>query len=201
MPFEVKHLGLVNYESTCQSMQAYTQQRDENTPDQIWFLEHPAVFTLGYAGDPSHILNPGSIPIVKTDRGGQVTYHGPGQLIVYTLIDLKRRKIGIKQWVKHLEQSTVSLLKEFNIPASTRCNAPGVYVNDAKICSIGLRVRHGCTYHGLALNVNMDLEPFSRINPCGMSNLAMTQLADFGVPLSVHEVSERLMKYLREHLA
>jgi lipoyl(octanoyl) transferase len=159
----IQHLGKYAYQEIWYKMREFTVK----TPDEIWLLEHFPVFTLGYAGNEKHILNPGNIPIIQTDRGGQVTYHSQGQLVVYFLIDLRRKKCGIKQFVNILENSIIQLLAEYNITATSRPDAPGVYVNNAKICSIGLKVYRSCTYHGLALNVDIDLEPFSRINPCG----------------------------------
>lgn len=175
----VKNLGLQPYESIWQQMRAFTDNRDASTPDEIWILEHPPVFTQGQAGKAEHILNPGDIPIVQSDRGGQVTYHGPGQLIAYNLIDLKRRKLGVRHFVTAIENALIKLLANYGVTAKARCDAPGVYVNGAKIASIGLRVRRGCTYHGLSFNVDMDLSPFARINPCGMQNLPIVQLKDF----------------------
>jgi len=159
-------------------MRAFTDTRDLNTTDEIWLVEHPPVFTLGLNGKAEHILNAGDIPIVKCDRGGQVTYHGPGQLVVYTLLDLKRLKLGVKQLVTRLEQAVIDFLSSQHINAARKANAPGVYVDGAKIAALGLRVRRGCSYHGLSLNVDMDLKPFSRINPCGYEGLVSVQLRD-----------------------
>lgn len=170
-------LGSEPYEKTWRAMQAFTQQRTDDTPDEIWFLEHPPVFTQGQNGKPEHILNAGDIPIVQTDRGGQVTYHGSGQLMIYTLIDVKRKAFTVRDLVTRLEQSIIDFVSEFNIIARAKRDAPGIYVEDAKIGSIGLRIRKGAAYHGIAFNIAMDLEPFSRINPCGFSALRMTQLA------------------------
>lgn len=156
----VRELGQCEYEQIWEKMRIFTDARIEDTPDEIWLLEHPPVFTQGLAGKAEHVLNPGDIPVIKTDRGGQVTYHGPGQLVAYVLFDLRRLNVGIRQMVRLLEQAIVDLLAEYNIVAAGRCDAPGVYVDGAKICSIGLRVRKGCTYHGIALNVAMDLTPF-----------------------------------------
>jgi lipoyl(octanoyl) transferase len=174
-------LGRRDYEPLWREMQALTERRDATTPDQIWFLEHPPVFTLGMNADAGHVLAAGDIPVLRIDRGGQVTYHGPGQLMVYPLIDLRRAGLGVRDLVTALEQATVALLAGYGITARTRADAPGVYTGDAKIASIGIRIRRGGSYHGLALNVNMDLSPFDRINPCGYAGLAMTQIAAFGV--------------------
>jgi lipoyl(octanoyl) transferase len=175
----IKHLaGLQDYPATWAAMRAFTDARETSTPDELWLLEHPPVFTLGQAGRLEHLLAPGTIPVIQTDRGGQVTYHGPGQLVAYLLLDLRRAGIGVKRLVERLEQSVIDLLAEYGVAAERRTDAPGVYVAGAKIASLGLRVRNGCSYHGLALNVDMDLEPFSRINPCGYAGLAVTQLVD-----------------------
>lgn len=172
----VRHLGLQPFEATFESMRRFSESRDEHTRDEIWLLEHPPVFTLGRAGREEHLLAPGEIPVVRTDRGGQVTYHGPGQAIVYTLIDLKRRNLGIRKWVESLERSVIELLADYDINARNRKDAPGVYVEGRKIASLGLRVQRGRTYHGLALNVDMDLEPFRRINPCGYAGLEVIDM-------------------------
>ena len=159
-------------------MQSFTADRNADTDDEIWFVEHPPVFTLGLNGDRAHVLSPGDIPIVATDRGGQVTYHGPGQLVAYVLLDIRRRGLGIRPLVELLEQAVVASLAGYGIAARSRREAPGVYVGDRKIAALGLRIRRGCSYHGIAINVNMDLEPFGRINPCGMRDLEVTQVAD-----------------------
>jgi lipoyl(octanoyl) transferase len=181
----VRQLGRAGFDATWRAMQAFTDARDEATPDELWFLEHDPVFTQGLNGKPEHLLAPGGIPVVGIDRGGQVTYHGPGQLVMYALVDLRRRGIGVRELVVALEDSVVALAARHGIAAAGRRDAPGVYVGARKLASIGLRVRRGCSYHGLALNVDMDLEPFGRINPCGMSGLAMTQLASEGVRMDV----------------
>jgi lipoyl(octanoyl) transferase len=185
----VRTLGLVDYEPTWRAMQRFTETRDATTPDEIWLLEHPPVFTLGLNGNPAHVLAPGDIPVMHIDRGGQVTYHGPGQLVVYPLIDLKRARLGIRDLVCALEQSVIDTLAAYGIDAAARRGAPGVYVAGRKIASVGLRVRRGCTYHGLAFNVRMDLEPFRRINPCGYAGLEVTQVADLGGPSEVEAVA------------
>lgn len=174
----IRWLGQQDYASTWQAMQDFTRTRTDETADEIWLLEHPPVFTQGQNGKPEHVLNPGDIPIVKTDRGGQVTYHGPGQLMVYTLIDVKRKKMNVRELVTRLEQSVVDYLASHGANAEARRDAPGVYINSKKIASIGLRIRKGCSYHGIAFNIRMDLAPFQRINPCGFVDLSMTQLID-----------------------
>lgn len=181
-------------------MQEFTQSRNEETADEIWLLEHTPVFTQGQNGKPEHVLNPGDIPVVQTDRGGQVTYHGPGQLMVYTLIDLRRKKINVRELVSMLEQSVVDLLAEYNITAAAKAEAPGVYVDHKKICSIGLRIRKGCSYHGIAFNVALDLEPFSRINPCGFAQLQMAQFSELGGLQTTLETGRALVKYLMKNL-
>ncbi|HEY8052128.1 MAG: lipoyl(octanoyl) transferase LipB [Steroidobacterales bacterium] len=181
----IRHLGRVEYEPTWRAMQRFTEERGVSTPDEIWFLEHPPVFTLGLNASRTHVLAPGDIPVLQIDRGGQVTYHGPGQLVVYPLIDLKRAGLGIRDFVTALERSVIDLAASFGITAECRSHAPGVYVADRKLASVGVRVRRGGSYHGLALNVNLDLEPFQRINPCGYQGLEMTRLADLGGPDSV----------------
>jgi len=173
----LRSLGQVPYDSTWQRMQEFTNLRDDQTPDEIWLLEHAPVFTQGQAGKAEHVLNAGDIPVVQADRGGQVTYHGPGQLVVYLLLNLRRKSLGVRDLVDLMEQSVVELLAEYGVQAYPKPDAPGVYVGDAKICSLGLRVRRGCSFHGLALNLDMDMEPFLRINPCGYAGMAMTQLA------------------------
>ncbi len=193
-------LGRRDYEPVWREMQALTDRRDATTPDQIWFLEHPPVFTLGMNADPDHVLAAGDIPVVRIDRGGQVTYHGPGQLMVYPLIDLRRAGLGVRDLVTALEQSSVELLAGYGITARTRADAPGVYIADAKIASIGIRVRRGGSYHGLALNVNMDLSPFDRINPCGYAGLSMTQIAGFGAQPELASVARAFAPLLIERL-
>jgi lipoyl(octanoyl) transferase len=173
---EVLKPGQVDYVETWQAMRAFTDRRDDATPDQIWLLQHPPVFTQGQAGKPDHVLQPGNIPVVQTDRGGQVTYHGPGQLVAYLLLDLRRRGMGVRDLVDLIEHSVVAALAGYGIAAAGRRDAPGVYVGAEKIASLGLRVRRGCSYHGLALNVDMDLEPFGRINPCGYEGMAVTSV-------------------------
>lgn len=196
----VKQLGLKPYAETWQAMQKYTDRRDGASPDQLWLLEHPPVFTLGQAGKPEHLLYPGDIPVIKTDRGGQVTYHGPGQLMAYLLLDLRRAGLGVRGLVSLLEQAVIDLLAADGISAVARRDAPGVYVDEAKIASIGLRVRRGCSFHGLSLNVAMDLSPFSRINPCGYPGLRITQLSELIQDTDLLRVQRELPKHLARGL-
>jgi len=196
----IKHLGRVDYVPTWRAMEEFTLQRTAATPDEIWFLEHPPVFTLGLAGKMEHVLAPGDIPVVHIDRGGQVTYHGPGQLVVYPLLDLKRLKLGVRALVEALENSVIDTLAGYGIQAHGHRDAPGVYVDARKVCSIGIRIRRGCSYHGIAFNVAMDLEPFQRINPCGYAGLEMTQVSALGGPDSVRRVAEDLTPALLERL-
>ena len=188
----LRWLGRVESEPTWRAMQAFTDQRTSATPDEIWFLEHPPVFTLGMNAAPEHLLAPGDIPVVQIDRGGQVTYHGPGQLVVYPLIDVRRAGLGVRQLVMSLENAIIDLLASWNITAVAKREAPGVYVNGRKVASIGLRIRRGSSYHGLAFNVAMDLQPFQRINPCGYRGLEVTDLRSLGVNASVQEVADAL---------
>jgi lipoyl(octanoyl) transferase len=186
---EILWLGRRDYEPTWRAMQRYTQERGPDTPDQIWLLEHEPVFTLGMNGDASHVLLPGDIPVVRIDRGGQVTYHGPGQLVVYPLIDMRRAALSVRDLLNALERSVIEYAARFGVDAQCRLGAPGVYVDDRKLASVGLRIRRGGSYHGLSLNIRMDLEPFSRINPCGYAGLEMTQLHDLGGPGEVAAVA------------
>ncbi|MFZ5620292.1 MAG: lipoyl(octanoyl) transferase LipB [Pseudomonadota bacterium] len=196
-PFlEIRRLGRAAYEPTWRAMQAFTAERGADTPDELWLLEHPPVFTLGLNAKPEHLLNPGDIPVVQIDRGGQVTYHGPGQLVVYALLDIARRGLGVQQLVRLMEQAVIDLLAEHRVQGGGRRDAPGVYVDGAKLAALGLRVKRGRTYHGLALNVAMDLEPFGRINPCGYPGMPVTQLHDLGISLDLDAVSERLASHL-----
>jgi lipoyl(octanoyl) transferase len=192
MNARLRWLGRVGYEPTWRAMQAFTDARGEATPDEVWFLEHEPVFTQGLNGRAEHLLAPGGIPVVGIDRGGQVTYHGPGQLVVYPLVDLRRAGLGVRGLVVALEDAVIALAGSRGIEAAGRRDAPGVYVRGRKLASIGLRIRRGCSYHGLALNVDMDLEPFSRINPCGMAGLAMTQLSQEGTALDVRAAAQAL---------
>jgi lipoyl(octanoyl) transferase len=196
-----RRLGRVDYEPTWRRMQDFTDTRAPETPDEIWFLEHPPVFTLGLNGRREHLLAPGDIPVVQVDRGGQVTYHGPGQLVVYPLLDLARAGLGVRQLVCALELAVIRCVAGYGIEARGDRAAPGVYVGDRKLASIGLRIRRNCSYHGLALNVAMDLEPFGRINPCGFSGLQLTQLAELGVTHGLDRVADDLETALLEALA
>lgn len=193
-------MGLTDYRPTWDAMRSFTDQREPGTADEIWLTEHPPVFTQGLNGRAEHLLAPGDIPVLQIDRGGQVTYHGPGQLVLYCLLDLPRLGLGVRGLVGAIERSVIELLAEHAIEARTLPGAPGVYVGDAKIAALGLRVRKGCCYHGLSLNIDMDLEPFSRINPCGYEGLEVTQLADLGVSLDVTQAGERLAQLLTGNL-
>ena len=192
----VRQLGRVEYEPTWRAMQAFTAARTPDTPDELWLLEHPPVYTLGQAGKPEHLLRATDIPIVNIDRGGQITYHGPGQLVVYTLVDLRRRGYGIRELVSRMEQAVINVLAAQGIAAQRQDGAPGVYVNGAKIAALGLRVKQGCTYHGLALNVDMDLTPFAAINPCGYPGLAVTQCRDLGLEWRMNDAEQALTNAL-----
>ena len=185
----IKNLGLCEYTPVWRDMQAFSTERGADAEDQLWLLQHSPVFTLGMNSKPEHLLDPGDIPVIPIDRGGQVTYHGPGQLVAYVLLDLRRLGIGVRQLVQLLEQSVIDWLAGQGVRAEARRDAPGVYVNGAKIAALGLRVKRGCSYHGLSFNIDMDLEPFSRINPCGYPGLPVTQLKDLGIGLSVEEVA------------
>ncbi|MDL5596510.1 lipoyl(octanoyl) transferase LipB [Bacillus subtilis] len=197
----VRRLGLVEYLPTFEAMRRLTAERNEQTPDEIWLLQHPQVFTQGQAGKAEHLLAPGDIPVIQVDRGGQVTYHGPGQLVAYLMLDLRRLGLGVRELVTAMEQSLVDVLATYGIEAAPKADAPGVYVNGDKIASLGLRVSRGCSFHGLALNVDMDMSPFWRINPCGYAGLKMVQLKDLlAQPASLDEVAERLEQALRVRL-
>ncbi|UXY53802.1 lipoyl(octanoyl) transferase LipB [Pseudomonas tohonis] len=197
----VRHLGLAEYLPTLEAMRRLTAERDDSTPDEIWLLQHPRVFTQGQAGKAEHLLAPGDIPVVQVDRGGQVTYHGPGQLVGYLMLDLRRLGLGVRELVTTMELSLVELLAGYGIEAAPRADAPGVYVAGDKIASLGLRVSRGCSFHGLALNVDMDMSPFQRINPCGYAGLKMVQLKELVAPApSLDEVAQRLERILRERL-
>ena len=192
----VRHRGLSDYEPTWRAMQAFTRERDAATPDEVWFVEHPPVYTLGLAGREEHVLAPGAIPVVRTDRGGQVTYHGPGQLVAYTLVDLKRAGHGVREHVRRLEQSVIELLAQYGVTGERQAGMPGVYVGGAKISAVGLRVSRGCAYHGIALNATVDLAPFAGIDPCGYPGLASTRLADLGVRDKIEAVQRLWEKHL-----
>jgi lipoyl(octanoyl) transferase len=196
----IRHLGLVEYEPTWRTMQRFTDSRDDTTRDEIWLLEHPPVFTLGMNASREHLLAPGSIPVVQIDRGGQVTYHGPGQLVIYPLLDLRRRRLGVRDLVVALENSIVDYAAELGVAAAGSREAPGVYVSGAKLASVGLRIRRGASYHGAALNVTLDLEPFERINVCGYRSLKATRLADHGAQVSVDAAARGLTPHLERHL-
>lgn len=195
----VRHLGMLDYETVWRAMQAFTDTRDASTADEIWLLEHPPVFTQGQAGKAEHLLAPGDIPVVQVDRGGQVTYHGPGQIVAYTLIDLRRLELGVRALVSALEEAVIQVLASYEVQALRMQDAPGIYVAGLKIASLGLRVRRGCSFHGLAFNVDMDLEPFQRINPCGLLNMQVTHLAAFA-EIVVTEVEARLTSSLADVL-
>ncbi|WP_448131372.1 lipoyl(octanoyl) transferase LipB [Stutzerimonas chloritidismutans] len=196
----VRELGQIEYRTAWQAMQHFTSTRDADSGDEIWLLQHPPVFTQGQAGKAEHLLFPGEIPVVQVDRGGQVTYHGPGQLVGYLLLDVRRLGIGVRELVNRIEQSLIDLLAGYGVDAAAKADAPGVYVNGAKIASLGLRIRNGRSFHGLALNVDMDLEPFRRINPCGYAGLPMTQLRDLIGPIDISEVADRLRDHLVRQL-
>ena len=187
----------MQYEPTWREMQSFTLARNADTPDELWLVEHPPVYTLGVAAKPEHLpRTDNGIPLIKADRGGQITYHGPGQIVIYTLLDLRRRKLGVRALVRRLEQAVIELLKGYRIDANGREDAPGVYVAGAKIAALGLRVRNGCCYHGLRLNVDMDLTPFGAINPCGYPGLEVTQLRDLGVRDPAEAIAEKLLDRL-----
>ncbi len=196
----IRFLSTQDYKTCWDAMRQFTNDRNDNTIDEIWLLEHPPVFTQGQNGKVEHLLNPGAIPVIQVDRGGQVTYHGPGQLVVYALVDLRRKKMTIRDIVTLLENAVIDVLADYQINAFAKREAPGVYIENKKICSLGLRVRKGCSYHGLAFNISMDLEPFSRINPCGYQQLEMTQLTDFVKSANIKTVEKQLMDYLIEKL-
>jgi lipoyl(octanoyl) transferase len=189
-----------DFQQTWREMREFTTKRGPDTPDEIWLCQHPPVFTQGLAGKPEHLLRDIGVPVVKIDRGGQITYHGPGQLVAYLLLDLKRRNLGVKALVSRIEQALIDLLAEYGIKASRRPGAPGVYVNDAKIAALGLKIKNGCCYHGLSLNVDMDLAPFSAINPCGYEGLAVTQLSELCGETDIDRVGDRLVAQLEKQL-
>jgi len=201
---EIKFLGLVEYELTWRAMQQFTAQRTAETRDEVWILQHPPTFTQGQAGKPEHLLNAHDIPVIKIDRGGQITFHGPGQIVVYLLLDLRRWKINVRELVRLMERATIDLLGEYGIVAHGRENAPGVYVKEAKIAALGLKIRNGCCYHGFALNVDVDTTPFSYINPCGYRGLRVTRMKDFSVdaptPVIEQKLAQNLSSLLQQHL-
>jgi len=197
----IRELGLVDYQPTLEAMRRFTDERGAEAPDEIWLLQHPRVFTQGQAGKAEHVLAAGDIPVIQAERGGQVTYHGPGQLVGYLLLDLRRLGLGVRDLVTAMEQSLVDVLQGYGLDAAPKPDAPGVYVEGAKIASLGLRVRRGCSFHGLALNVDMDMEPFQRINPCGYSGLRMVQLSELVTePVSLPLVQQQLSQALRQRL-
>ncbi len=195
-----RQLGLQAYQPVWQAMQAFTLERDSQTKDEIWFVEHLPVFTQGQAGKEEHLLQPGNIPVVQVDRGGQVTYHGPGQQVVYFLLDLKRKKMGVRELVTCIEQTVIDLLATYNIKANARADAPGVYVDNMKVCSLGLKVKRGCSFHGLALNVAMDKQPFERINPCGYAGMEISQLSELNGPGTLPEIEAAFKQVILSNL-
>jgi lipoyl(octanoyl) transferase len=200
-PIAVRELGVQDYQLTWDNMRRFTDQRTADSDDEIWLVEHPPVFTLGLNGKADHIIDPHDIPVIQCDRGGQVTYHGPGQVVAYILLDLQRRKWGVKQLVNKLEEAIIGLLGDYKINAQRREGAPGVYVDEAKVAALGLRIRRGCSYHGLSLNVDMDLSPFSYINPCGYEGLASTQIKDLRPDVDIKDVKQRLIGHLNLQLS
>ena len=192
--------GRQDYVPLWHAMQAFTDTRDASSPDEIWLVEHPPVFTMGVNASDEHLLAPGDIPVVQIDRGGQVTFHGPGQLMIYPLLDIRRAGIGVRTLITALEQSVVDLVADYGVSAAARADAPGVYVDGDKLASIGLRIRRGASFHGMALNVDVELEPFSRINPCGYSDLKMTDLRRLGIDLSLQQTGEELLPHFLRHL-
>jgi lipoyl(octanoyl) transferase len=198
---QVKHLGMVDYFVAWQAMKDFTANRNVHTPDEIWLLQHPPVYTQGIAGKPEHLLYQSDIPIIRTDRGGQITFHGPGQLIAYLLLDLRRLKLNVRELVRKMEGAVIDILRDYRIEAEGRVDAPGVYVNDAKIASLGLKIKNGCCYHGIALNVDMDLIPFSAINPCGYAGLRITQIKELGIDDEIDILGNKMIKKLQIKLA
>ena len=200
----IRALGLVEYEPTWRAMQRFTAARTRDTADEIWLVQHPPTYTQGQAGKPEHLLNPTAIPVVKIDRGGQITYHGPGQIVAYLLLDLRRWQINVRELVRLLEQAVIDLLAEYGVAAQGRTDAPGVYVQEAKIAALGLKIKNGCCYHGLSFNVNMDLTPFANINPCGYHGLRVTQCIELGITVPLEELqaelTQNLVHGLQRHL-
>jgi lipoyl(octanoyl) transferase len=200
----IKALGMVDYEPTWRAMQRFTDERTADTLDEIWLVQHPPTYTQGQAGKPEHLLNPTAIPVVKIDRGGQITYHGPGQIVAYLLLDLRRWKINVRELVRLMEQAVIDLLAEYGVAAQGREEAPGVYVGDAKIAALGLKIKKSCSYHGLSFNVDMDLSPFDNINPCGYEGLRVTQAIEVGIPVPWEELqaqlTQNLVRGLQRHL-
>ncbi len=198
--FIIKQLGLVDYHATWQAMKDFTANRTAQTHDEIWLLQHPAVYTQGIAGKPEHLLYDNNIPVIKTDRGGQITYHAPGQLIVYVLLDIRRLKLGVRELVRRMENAVIDLLNDYHIAAKGRIEAPGVYVNNAKIAALGLKIKRSFCYHGIALNIDMDLEPFSAINPCGYAGMQVTQTKDLKIADNIETLSQRFTDKLQQRL-
>ena len=198
---EVRFLGLVEYEASWHAMKHFTEQRTPDTPDEIWILQHPPTYTQGQAGKPEHLLNARLIPVVQIDRGGQITYHGPGQVVAYLLLDLRRWKINVRELVRLMEQAVINILADYGIVASGRIDAPGVYVGEAKIAALGLKIKRSCCYHGLSFNIDMDLSPYDFINPCGYEGLRVTQLRDFGITTPLAPIEQMLARELQELLA
>lgn len=196
----VCNLGVADYEPTWRAMREFTAARNESTSDELWLVEHLPVFTLGLAGRPEHLLRETGIPLIRVDRGGQITYHGPGQIVVYLMVDLTRRGLKVRQLVERIEQAVIDLLGQSGVTGERRAGAPGVYVDDAKIAALGLKITRGCSYHGVALNVDMDLSPFSAINPCGYEGMRVTQLRDVGINLNLRQAGERLVSCLIQQL-
>ncbi len=197
---KIRQLGRVEYAPVWREMQSFTETRTANTPDELWLLEHPPVFTLGRNAKPEHLRDTGDIPVIHADRGGQVTYHGPGQLIAYTLLDINRRQLGVQLLVSTLEQAVINLLSDYSVHAQRRSKAPGVYVDERKIAALGLRIRKGCSFHGLSLNVDMDLAPFSMINPCGIPGLEVIRMSDLGISISVEECAAQFGNHFEQLL-
>ncbi|MFT7413862.1 MAG: lipoyl(octanoyl) transferase [Methylophagaceae bacterium] len=197
----IKDLRLVDYQSTCDAMRAFTAHRDQLSQDELWLVEHAPVFTQGLNGKDEHVLDSGDIPVIKTDRGGQVTYHGPGQLIAYTLFDLKRLNIGVREMVSHMENSVINMLDDLGIKANARVDAPGVYVDDRKIAALGLRVKHGSCYHGLSINVSMDLTPFSFINPCGYQGMEVIDLKSLGYDMTMFQAQQQFISAFKTQMS
>lgn len=198
--FKIRHRGVVDYLPTWQAMKDFTASRTQDTPDEIWLLQHPPVYTQGVAGKPEHLLHNNGIDVVRIDRGGQITYHGPGQIVAYLLLDMRRHKLGVRELVRRMESAVIDLLQDYHISAEGRADAPGVYVNGAKIAALGLKIKNGCCYHGLALNVHMDLTPFSAINPCGYAGLQVTQTHDLGIADGLETLSSRLAEKLQTQI-
>lgn len=197
---KIKLSGMVDYLSTWQEMKDFTLSRTKNTLDEIWLLQHPPVYTLGVAGKKEHLLKHNGISVIRTDRGGQITYHGPGQIVAYLLLDIRRLKLGVRELVRQMEGAVIDLLEEYSVDTEIRKDAPGVYVENAKIAALGLKIKNGCSYHGIALNVDMDLTPFSAINPCGYSGLEITQTSDIGINDGLDILSNKLSKKLKERI-